>query len=46
MQNGITFLENRMSEDVDYTTSVLLARPDTAFTTTRTTFMPWGAAHL
>lgn len=31
MQNGITFLENRMSEDVDYTTSVLLARPDTAF---------------
>ena len=29
--NGITFLENRMSEDVDYTASILLARPDAAF---------------
>lgn len=31
MQNGITFLENRISEDVDYTTSILLAKPDAAF---------------
>lgn len=30
-RNGITFLENRMSEDMDYTTSVLLAQPDAAF---------------
>lgn len=30
-QHGIVFLENRMSEDVDYTTSVLLAQPDATF---------------
>lgn len=30
-QHGISFLEGRMSEDVDYTVSVLLAQPDAAF---------------
>lgn len=30
-ENGITFLENRLSEDVDFTTSVFLAQPDILF---------------
>lgn len=30
-ENGVTFLENRLSEDVDFTTSVFLAEPDILF---------------
>lgn len=30
-RHGIRFLENRLSEDIDFTTSVLLAEPETVF---------------